>query len=139
MTPRSGVAMKEAPKDTEQNGAPLRVVKGKGPEREHTKVSLEEMSIDVLLCRTDRHLWNWVGDKTTVRRGYLIEFTRRHECERCDAWKEVTREVPSFEVVRKSSNYAPGYLHDGGRLHSSQVFFEQLTRMGSKIKKPQAD
>jgi hypothetical protein len=112
-----------------------RVTKGPSPERAQTKVSVEEMPLDFLICRSDRHLWRFKGDKTVVSRGYLVEFTRRHECERCDAWKEVTRSVPSFEVIRKSGNYPPGYLHDGGRLHSAEVFIEQLTRMGSKIRR----
>jgi hypothetical protein len=99
-----------------------------------TKVGVDEMSMDVLFCRSDRHQWEWKGDHTTTRRGYLIEFTRRHECERCGAWKTVTREVPSFTVVKKSSGYPHGYLHEGGRLRSAEVFREQLVRLGSKVK-----
>lgn len=117
--------------------APLKVVKDSEEETPHaspTKVSIDDMSMDVLFCRADRHLWEWQGDKTTTYRGFVIEFTRRHECSRCDAWKEVTREVPSFAVVKKKSNYPSGYLHDGGRLHSADVFREQLIRMGSKVK-----
>lgn len=99
-----------------------------------TKVGVDEMAMDVLFCRSDRHLWEWKGDSTVTRRGFLIEFTRRHECERCGAWKTVTREVPSFTVVKKSSGYPHGYLHDGGRLSSAEVFREQLGRLGSKVR-----
>jgi hypothetical protein len=117
----------------------LRIVRAQEGGEVPSKVALEEMSMDVLFCRADNHLWIWKGDTTTTRRGYLIEFTRRHECERCDAWKEVTREVPSFTVTRRRGNYPHGFLHDGGRLLKADVFREQMSRTGNKIKRKQAD
>jgi hypothetical protein len=114
-------------------GTESRINKQRQPDREQSKVTLAEMAQEVLMCRTDRHIWRHVKDDTVLHRTRLVEFTRRHECERCDAWKEVTRSVPSFDIVKKSGNYAPGYLSSEGRLHSSEVFTEQLTRLGYKI------
>lgn len=105
------------------------------PEEQHgqSKVSLDEMSETVLWCRLT-HDWVWKGDKVTTKRGFVIEFVRRQECQRCTAFKEQTISVPSFTVLKTRSNYPPGYLSNEGRLHRSDILREQFGRMGYKFR-----
>lgn len=137
-----------APRKTPAKGRPLKLVeqepkparrvrrmKTQVARETSSKVPLEEMSDEALLCRADRHKWQRNGDTDiTLSRGYLVEFTRHWECEHCGATRWVTYEVPSFAPVRKSGTYPPGYLSSEGRLHPADVKREELTRMGYKVK-----
>jgi hypothetical protein len=99
-------------------------------------VALEEMTEEALVCRGDNHPWKRMGDTDiTLRRNYLIEFTRNWECLNCGATKWIAYAVPSLAPVRKGGTYPPGYLSSEGRIHKADVRREELSRMGYKIKR----
>lgn len=97
---------------------------------------IEVMKDQFLLCRTERHMWDMVGDRSvaTNSRGYVIKFTRHTKCLRCGSEKFQTFILPGF--VRPHAPriiYSKGYLSRSGRIMADDVRGEQLSRSGLKI------
>ena len=95
--------------------------------------NLSVLSDATLWCRTERHQWDWVTDKTVVSpSGRLMEVERHSKCLRCKATRVRVISASTWHLVRAKITYPEGYLIKGsGRIDPGEVFREQFERQAS--------
>ena len=97
---------------------------------------IERMAIKFLYCRSERHMWDLVGDRDLAvnTKGYVTRFTRHTKCIRCGAQKFQSFLLPGFHREKPPTViYPKNYLSREGRMEQSDVRAEQLTRRGLKL------